>query len=122
VSEIVYVEAAIQAAKTAAVRIVGELTFESTAEAGEQLRALIHAGCHHLVVDISRLDFCDSTGLGLLLQLRGQLAELGGRMELRGQQGQPQRILEVTGAGALFTTPERKRSSGLKDRVPVSNT
>ena len=119
-SRIVYVEAAIQAEKTAAVRIVGELTFESAAEAREQLCALIHAGCRHLVIDISRLDFCDSTGLGLLLQLRAQLAEAGGRVELRGEQGQPQRILEVTGAGVLFTVPERNWSSGSSDRVSVS--
>jgi anti-sigma B factor antagonist len=115
------VEAAIRAAKTAAVRIIGELTFESAAEAREQLCALIHAGCQQLIIDISRLDFCDSTGLGLLLQLRGQLAEAGGRLELRGEQGQPKRILEITGAGVLFTTPERNWSSASGDRVPVSN-
>jgi anti-anti-sigma factor len=111
-SKIVYVEAAIQAAHTASVRIVGELTFESVAEAREQLRALIHAGCRQLVVDISRLDFCDSTGLGLLLQLRAELNDDGGGLELRGAQGQPRRILDVTGAHVLFTVAERKRSSG----------
>ena len=121
-SKIVYVEAAIQAEHTAAVRIVGELTFESAAEAREQLCALIHAGCRNLVVDVSRLDFCDSTGLGLLLQLRAELKDLGGRLELRGEQGQPRRILEVTGACVLFKTSERKRSSGFSDRVQVSNT
>ena len=69
-SEVVHVEAAIQAAQTAAVRIAGELTFESVSEARHRLYALIDAGCRHLIIDLSWLDFCDSTGLGLLLQVR----------------------------------------------------
>ncbi|GIH05766.1 hypothetical protein Rhe02_38330 [Rhizocola hellebori] len=106
-----YVEAAIQAAHTASVRIVGELTFESVAEAREQLRALIDAGCRHLVVDIGRLDFCDSTGLGLLLQLRAELIDGAGCLELRGAHGQPRRILDITGAHILFTAAERHRTT-----------
>ncbi len=121
-SEIVHVKAAIQAAQTAAVQVAGELTFESASEARHQLCALIDAGCRHLVIDLSRLDFCDSTGLGLLLQVRSELADLGGRVELRGVEGQPRRILDITGAAVLFGGAEGNRMrSGSSDRVGIES-
>ncbi len=120
-NRIVRVQAAIQAAQTASVRIAGELTFESVAQARAQLIALVHAGCRHLVIDIEQLEFCDSSGLGMLLQLRSELIEIGGRLELRGGQGQPQRILEITGASRLFVAAGAKWSGGSPGRVPVSN-
>ena len=54
-----------------------------------------------LVLDVGRLQFCDSVGLSALIgaQRRADLA--GGRMILHGVHGM--RILRMTGAGVLFT-------------------
>ena len=56
-----------------------------------------------LVLDVGRLQFCDSVGLSALIgaQRRADLA--GGRMILHGVHGMLERILRMTGAGVLFT-------------------
>ncbi|WP_052440831.1 STAS domain-containing protein [Streptacidiphilus anmyonensis] len=56
-----------------------------------------------LVVDLSDMGFCDSTGLNALLQLRHRAQAKQTHMVLSGPQRQFRRLLEVIGADALWT-------------------
>ncbi|ARE79505.1 hypothetical protein B6R96_36455 (plasmid) [Streptomyces sp. Sge12] len=72
------------------------------------LHAALHAaitqpgGPAEIVVDLSDLSFCDSSGLNALIQARQTAAEHGRRIILRDPQPQFRRLLELTGAEALF--------------------
>ncbi|MFE6847703.1 STAS domain-containing protein [Streptomyces sp. NPDC057686] len=55
-----------------------------------------------LLVDLSRLDFCDSTGLNLLLSGRLAVQEAGGSLELIGLHPPVARMFHITGADRLF--------------------
>jgi len=55
------------------------------------------------VVDMSGVEFCDSTGLGVLLSALKQARGNGGELELAAPQPAVRRILEITGLDEVFT-------------------
>ncbi|MFE2558146.1 STAS domain-containing protein [Streptomyces sp. NPDC059352] len=65
-----------------------------------------NAGARHVVVDCSRLRFCDSTGLNLLLRARLRMLAAGGRLDLSGLRPPVDRVFEITGARRVFQVYE----------------
>jgi anti-sigma B factor antagonist len=83
--------------------LCGELTYGTVPVFDEHLTEVFGPARAGLVVDVHRLQFCDSIGLSALIgaQRRADLA--GARMVLRGVHGMLERVLNITGAGVLFT-------------------
>ncbi len=81
---------------------VGELDHHTADLLREPLESAVEQGRARLVVDCSRLDFCDSTGLNVLLGARLK-AEACGEVHLAGMQPVVARVFEITGAEAVFT-------------------
>ncbi|CAO0835498.1 Anti-sigma factor antagonist OS=Streptomyces microflavus OX=1919 GN=arsI PE=3 SV=1 [Streptomyces microflavus] len=67
------------------------------------LESAVEQGRSRLVVDCSRLDFCDSTGLNVLLGARLKAEAVGGGVHLAGMLPVVARVFEITGADAVFT-------------------
>ncbi|MET9468247.1 STAS domain-containing protein [Streptomyces sp. NPDC006544] len=90
--------------RTVAVRPVGELDIETAPVLQRALtEALAHASpVKAVVIDCSRLSFCDSSALNVLLAARRTAQESGGVIRLAALNSQLQRLLEITGALALF--------------------
>ncbi len=68
--------------------------------------ALIEAadrGEHEIVVDLSQLEFLDSTGLGALIGAHKRAAEHGGSIRLVALEGQILRLLRITGLLDVFS-------------------
>lgn len=65
------------------------------------LRALYNSG-PELWVDLARVTFIDSTGLGMLVGLLKEARELNGEIRLMNAGREVRRILQVTGLEALF--------------------
>ncbi|MFB4316522.1 STAS domain-containing protein [Actinomadura sp. 21ATH] len=59
-----------------------------------------------IVVDLSGVDFCDSTGMNVLLSAMKRLKERGGTLELAAPRTAVKRILQVTGLDTVFTIVE----------------
>jgi anti-sigma B factor antagonist len=57
-----------------------------------------------LVLDLTNLDFVDSTGLGVLVGTHRRLRDAGGEMRLAGASARIQRVLSVTGLDQVFST------------------
>jgi anti-sigma B factor antagonist len=57
---------------------------------------------HHLIVDLSQLEFLDSTGLSVLIGAHRRAAERGGSLRLVVQDGPISRLLNITGLVAVF--------------------
>jgi anti-sigma B factor antagonist len=55
-----------------------------------------------LVLDLSGVTFCDSSGFNVLLRLRRRVVEAGGRLALVAPPVQIARLLALTGADAVF--------------------
>lgn len=67
----------------------------------ELLRALYSHG-PQLTVDLSRVNFIDSTGLGMLVGVLKEAREMDGEIRLVNAGREVRRILQVTGLEALF--------------------
>ena len=56
-----------------------------------------------VVVDMSGVDFCDSTGMNVLLAAHRRAREQGGDLELAAPRPAVKKILQVTGLESVFT-------------------
>ena len=56
-----------------------------------------------LVVNMSGVNFCDSTGMNVLLAAQRMAREHGGNVELSGPRPAVRKILQVTGLESVFT-------------------
>ena len=65
------------------------------------MRALVDAG-PELTVDLSRVSFIDSTGLGMLVGVLKEAREMDGDLRLVNAGREVRRVLQVTGLEALF--------------------
>lgn len=70
---------------------------------GELIKALEGGGPVRLVVDMSGVEFCDSTGMNVLLVAHRRAREQGGDLELAGPRPTVRKILQVTGLESVFT-------------------
>jgi anti-anti-sigma factor len=87
-------------------RPAGELDHHTADLLQVPLDEALDAGRARLVVDCTRLEFCDSTGLNVLLAARLRAEAAGGGVHLAGMQPVVARVLEITGAEAVFTVHE----------------
>ena len=88
---------------SAFVRLVGELDLAEVAPLQAEFDRLCANGLSALKVDLSELEFLDSTGLHLLMQLRGRRASE--ELPLTLVPGPPavQRLFKITGTDDHFT-------------------
>jgi anti-sigma B factor antagonist len=81
------------------VRLSGELGLDATPALEERLFALMDAGPEAPEVDLSELEFIDSSGLQTLLRVTRRARKIGAEPpQFRGANGQVLRVLELTGA------------------------
>ena len=92
------------------VEVAGELDLHSAPQLrAELMRALDVSPAAHLVLDLSGVNFLDSTGVGVLVGALKRAREAGGDLYLCGAQKRVLRVFEITGlVGALplFATRE----------------
>jgi len=81
----------------------GELDHHTADVLAEPIDAAVDAGAIRLVVDCAGLEFCDSTGLNVLLGARLRVEALGGGVHLAAMRPTVARVFEITGADAVFT-------------------
>lgn len=95
--------------RSCVVRLSGDIDMAMVPELRRDLGNAIEGGCAHLVLDLSDVDYADSSALGLLVWLDHQLLPSGGRMVLAGANRDVARILELSGlvtvASSLAMSP-----------------
>ena len=87
----------------AVLTLSGELDQDTAPPLRTLLDRALDAGADRIVVDCAGLDFCDSTGLNVLLAARLRTESGSGAIELAGLRSAVARMFEITGASAVFT-------------------
>ena len=106
----------------AVVEVTGDIDLTTVAGLRERLFALADEG-QSLVVDLNRVTFIDSTGLGVLIGTARRADERGGSLNAVCSQPQPRKLLWMTGvdkriplsatvAGALMFQEASRGNSG----------
>jgi anti-sigma B factor antagonist len=95
------------------VALVGEIDLYTAPRLQSELAAaLAEAPASHLVVDMSGVDFCDSTGMNVLLGAHRRAHEQGGNFELSAPRPALRKILQVTGLDTVFAVVDGPASVG----------
>lgn len=88
-------------------RLSGELDLETVAELRMHAQAELAARrCTTLTIDMSGVTFVDSSGLGLLIELRQMAAVSGIRLDLANVSPGAARIIEIAGLTAALGLDE----------------
>jgi anti-anti-sigma factor len=96
--------------------LAGELDIACTPALREQLLGLLRTGSGRLVIDLSKVSFCDARGLAVLVGTGRRARLLGGFLRLAAVSPQADRVLHITGlhrhldvfptVQAAITTPQ----------------
>ena len=78
--------------------IAGRLDSDNTGKIWRRATDLVHAP-RNLILDASRIDYCDGSGIALLVHLRNQVGKNGGNFEIRDLRPEFQQLLNVWDPG-----------------------
>ncbi|MCY9786517.1 STAS domain-containing protein [Nocardiopsis sp. EMB25] len=81
----------------------GEIDLYTAPQLRSGLLEALEGGARRLVIDMSRTEFCDSTGISVLLSAMKRSRDKGGDLELVAPKAAVVKVLEVTGLDEVFT-------------------
>ncbi|MEU6890291.1 STAS domain-containing protein [Streptomyces sp. NPDC046557] len=81
--------------------LAGAMDWHTAPQLREETTRLIAAD-RRLVLDVSAVTFCDSSGLSALVQLRRRALDAGGSVVLAGVPAHLLKLLEISGLGPVF--------------------
>jgi anti-sigma B factor antagonist len=87
--------------------VAGELDLHTSPALRDQMLGLIEEGTAYLALDLTKVDFMDSSSLGSLVACLKRLREREGRLVLIGVTGSPKKVLGLTGLDRVFDQVER---------------
>lgn len=82
--------------------LAGEVDVYTAPRFKEAVNAIIDSGQRHLVVNMERVTYMDSSGFGTLLSATKRLKPVGGTVNLVKCSGSIDRILRITRLDAVF--------------------
>ncbi len=97
--------------------LTGSLDIATSPTVRAALSSASERGDHKLIVDLTRLEFLDSTGLGALIGGQRRAKEFDGEIRLVAKEGQILRLLRITGllkVFAVYATLEDALSDGAR--------
>ena len=92
----------LQAGESIELKIAGRLDAYWAEHLGSELKATIREGNHHLILDLSGVDYISSAGIRVLLTYYGQLNEINGSLSVSRLSGPAKSILETAGLSGLL--------------------
>ena len=88
-------------------RCFGKITFEITSELKKEMsKRISEESFKHLVVDLSRVEFMDSSGIGALVAMHSKVFGSGGRFSLLAPSEQVRNVLNLVKLSGYFQTLE----------------
>src|SRR6202034_4697112 len=101
------------------VTICGEIDLYTAPRLRSELVAVMADGMPaRVVVDMSGVEFCDSTGMNVLLSCLRRARERGGELEIASPKPAVRKILQVTGLDSVFTLVDDTDLKRIKPAVP----
>jgi anti-anti-sigma factor len=82
--------------------VVGDLDIESADTFATLGRRAVEHGDAVLIIDLSKCEFLDSTGIGSLVTVRNAAEDAGARIYLQGESQRVTRVLDIAGLRDYF--------------------
>jgi len=87
---------------TSLIQLEGEVDVYTAPQLKQQIISLLDGGARHVIVNLSGVDYLDSTALGVLIGGLKRLRERDGNLELICPNPRIKRIFEITGLDRIF--------------------
>ena len=84
------------------IEVGGEIDVYTAPKLREAIVAAVDAGHTHLIIDVQKVDFLDSTGLGVLVGALKRVRADGGSLDIVCTQERILKIFEITGLDKVF--------------------
>ena len=97
-----HIDSRITGSDSAVLSLQGEVDVANSDEFKRAALALLEGGVKRLVVDLSRTEYIDSAGLGILVGLLKRTNESHLELIVAGAQPRVQRVFEITGLNRVF--------------------
>lgn len=89
---------------TRVVRAYGEIDLATAPRLRDRLTEILHRHGPHVILDLSGITFCDSSGLAAMLGTARRAELLGGELVLASPSPHLRKILELTGLDTIIRT------------------
>lgn len=104
-------------AQWSVLRVSGDVDLFSAPQLRSAVYEMIESGQSQIGIDLSRVAFLDSTGLGVLVGALKRVKEQNGSMVLLSPQKSVRRVLNVTGLDRIFTVEDQLDEDGVARKV-----
>ncbi len=79
----------------------GRVYVEEAMKLREQAFQHLDQGCKTIVINLSGVDYMDSSGLGAIISVHKHALQKGGRMTVKGLRGEVKELFELTKLGSI---------------------
>jgi anti-sigma B factor antagonist len=97
----------------------GRLTFTAGAELGRRISALAASDTTKVVINLERVSYVDSAGLGALVHAFTELSQRHGMLKFVNGSARTQHVLKITGIATLVETFASEKSALASFAGPV---
>ncbi len=104
---------------TCLLTIEGEVDVYTSPQLKQDIVQLAERGVKHIIIDLSKVEYLDSTGLGVLIGGLKRLREAGGNLALVGPGMRIQRIFEITGLNKIFDIYATEEEAAAQEGVTL---
>jgi len=92
----------IEMGKTSMIRIEGEIDIYSIEKFRETIEEKIKTQIPEIILDCSELSYMDSTGMGVLIELRNKTKEMGQKIIMINPRPNIKKLLALTGVDKII--------------------
>lgn len=104
---------------TCVLEIEGEVDVYTAPQLKQDIVQIAESGVKHLIINLSKVEYLDSTGLGVLIGGLKRLRESEGNLVLVGPGMRILRIFEITGLDKIFDIYPSEGEAAAKEGVSL---
>jgi len=93
------------------IRLEGEVDIYTCPQLKDTIIRLIDEGCYHIVIDMSKVPYIDSAGLGVLVGARRRVGEHDGSISIVNPNPSVFKVLEITRLTKIFDVYQDKEGA-----------
>jgi anti-sigma B factor antagonist len=99
--------------------VEGEIDVYTSTQLKEAIVSTISEGVTHVVMNLSKVEYLDSTGLGVLIGALKRLREKQGNLIIVSPSMRIMRIFEITGLYKIFTIYQTEDEAASKEGITL---
>ncbi|MDR3710142.1 MAG: STAS domain-containing protein [Capsulimonadaceae bacterium] len=109
----------VPSANTRLIRLSGEIDIYTSAQLKQEIAKVLSEGVRFIVLNLSSVEYLDSTGLGLLIGTLKRLREHNGNLVIVSPSVRIVRVFEITGLYKIFDICATEQEAAEKENLQL---